>query len=81
MNLGFIVILNIVQVGKGVFKMNKKYLKELLEENREKFVSSGLDIESVEELEDFIIEDLISRNFQFEFDIDIDTSRLLKESE
>lgn len=59
--------------------MNKDYLKELLEENKEVFEASGLDIESPEELEDFIVEELILRNFQFEFDIDIDTSRLLKE--
>ena len=58
--------------------MNKEYLKELLEENKEKFESAGLDIESAEELEDFIIEELILRNFQFEFDIDIDDTKLFK---
>ncbi len=57
--------------------MNKKYIKELFEENKNKFISSELDICSAEDLED-LMKDYIVSNMQFDFGIDIIEDKLFK---
>lgn len=55
--------------------MNKDYIKELFEENKEAFIDSELDIENPQDLEDVMIS-YITSNMQYDFDIDIDSNRL-----
>lgn len=55
--------------------MNKEYIKELLEENKEKFFEAGLDITSPEDLEDMMIS-YITSNMQYDFNIDVLTNKL-----
>ena len=59
--------------------MNSKYLEEIYEENKEVFNKCGLDICSSEDLKDFIVYEMNS-NFQFEFDIDINTDKLFEKN-
>lgn len=55
--------------------MNKEYIKELFEEEKEVFIHHGLDIETQEDLEDFM-ESIIISNMQFEFDISPNADKL-----
>lgn len=55
--------------------MNKDYIKELFEENKEAFIDSELDIENPQDLEDVMIS-YITSNMQYDFDIDIDSNKL-----
>ena len=59
--------------------MNSKYLEEIYEEIKEVFNKCGLDICSSEDLKDFIVYEMNS-NFQFEFDIDINTDKLFEKN-
>ncbi|MBP3920132.1 MAG: hypothetical protein J6D28_01040 [Bacilli bacterium] len=55
--------------------MNKDYIKELFEENKEAFIDSELDIENPQDLEDVMIS-YITSNMQYDFDVDIDSDKL-----
>lgn len=55
--------------------MNKEYIKELFEEEKKVFIHHGLDIETPEDLEDFM-ESIIISNMQFEFDISPNADKL-----
>lgn len=55
--------------------MNKKYIKEIFEENKENLIDSEYEIESPEELES-MIESYITSNLQFDFHINIDLDKL-----
>lgn len=59
--------------------MNSKYLEEIYEENKKVFNKCGSDICSSEDLKDFIVYEMNS-NFQFEFDIDINTDKLFEKN-
>ena len=55
--------------------MNKEYIKELFEENKETFLEAGMDILTPEDLENMMIS-YITSNMQFDFDIDVSEDRL-----
>ena len=55
--------------------MNKEYIKELFEEEKEVFIHHGLDIETPEDLEDFM-EAIIISNMQFDFNISPNADKL-----
>lgn len=55
--------------------MNKEYIEEIYEENKDKFLDSGLDIVSANDLED-ILKDTIISNFMFDFDYEINANKL-----
>ena len=55
--------------------MNKEYIKELYESNKEKFNNSENEINSPEELEEQIIS-YITSNMQYDFNVDIDIDKL-----
>lgn len=55
--------------------MNKEYIKELFEENKETFLESGMDITNPDELEEMMVSYIIS-NMQYDFDIDVLEDRL-----
>lgn len=57
--------------------MNEEYLKELFEETKDVFKDSELDILSVEDLKDLLIDYMVS-NLQYDFDIDLDVDRLFE---
>lgn len=59
--------------------MNIDYLKKFYEDNKKVFDDWNLNIKSVEDLKEFI-EDTIVSNFQFDFNLDIDTKELFNES-
>lgn len=58
--------------------MNDEYIKELFEENKEKFVEAGMDILSPEDLKDTMIS-YITSNMQYDFDIDVLESKLFNQ--
>lgn len=58
--------------------MNNEYIKELFEENKEKFVEAGMDILSPEDLKDTMIS-YITSNMQYDFDIDVLESKLFNQ--
>ena len=55
--------------------MNKKYIKELFEDNKEIFIDAGLDILSPDDLEELMIS-YIASNMQYDFNIDINETKL-----
>lgn len=55
--------------------MNKEYIKELFEENKEKFIKFGYDMETPEELEEFM-ESIIISNMEYDFHIYPDVDKL-----
>lgn len=55
--------------------MNKEYIKELFEENKETFLESGMDISNHNDLEEMMIS-YITSNMQYDFDIDVLEDRL-----
>ena len=55
--------------------MNKEYIKELFEENKESFLESGMDISNPNDLEEMMIS-YITSNMQYDFDIDVLEDRL-----
>lgn len=55
--------------------MNKEYIKELFEENKETFLKSGMDISNPNDLEEMMIS-YITSNMQYDFDIDVLEDRL-----
>ncbi|MBR1377342.1 MAG: hypothetical protein IJ565_06005 [Bacilli bacterium] len=59
--------------------MNKEYIKELFEENKETFLEAGMDIQSPEDLEDMMIS-YITSNMQYDFDIDVSEDRLFNKT-
>lgn len=58
--------------------MNEEYIKELFEENKDKFVESGMDIYSPKDLKDMMIS-YITSNMQYDFDIDVLESKLFNQ--
>ena len=57
--------------------MDEIYLKKIFEESKESFVESGQDIESINDLKEFIL-NIIQNTFENDFNIYIDTSQLFK---
>ena len=55
--------------------MNKEYIKELFEENKETFLELGMDISNPNDLEEMMIS-YITSNMQYDFDIDVLEDRL-----
>lgn len=55
--------------------MNKEYIKELFEENKDNFIKFGYDMETPEELEEFM-ESIIISNMEYEFHIYPDVDKL-----
>lgn len=55
--------------------MNKDYIKELFEENKEAFIDSEFDIKDPQDLEDVMIS-YITSNMQYDFDVDIESDKL-----
>ncbi|MBQ3020787.1 MAG: hypothetical protein IJD92_01020 [Bacilli bacterium] len=60
--------------------MNKEYIKELFEENKEIFKEYELSIETPEELENFMIDTLIS-NMEYDFHIAPDVNKLFNKNQ
>lgn len=56
--------------------MNKEYIKEIFNEYQQNFINSGLDMETSNDLEDFMKSILIS-SVQSNFDANIDIDKLL----
>lgn len=59
--------------------MNKEYIKELFEENKETFLEAGMDILTPEDLENMMIS-YINSNMQFDFDIDVSEDKLFNKT-
>lgn len=59
--------------------MNKVYIKELFEENKETFLEAGMDILTPEDLENMMIS-YITSNMQFDFDIDVSEDKLFNKT-
>lgn len=59
--------------------MNKEYIKELFEENKETFLEAGMDILTTEDLENMMIS-YITSNMQFDFDIDVSEDKLFNKT-
>lgn len=59
--------------------MNKEYIKELFEENKETFLEAGMDILTPEDLENTMIS-YITSNMQFDFDIDVSEDKLFNKT-
>lgn len=59
--------------------MNKEYIKELFEENKETFLEAGMDILTHEDLENMMIS-YITSNMQFDFDIDVSEDKLFNKT-
>ncbi len=57
--------------------MNKQYLKEIFENNKEEFINGEQELSSIEELKDYIRE-TISSNILYDFNIDIDLNKLFE---
>ena len=55
--------------------MNKEYIKEMFEEHKETFKEYELEIETPEDLENFI-ESIVVSNMQYDFHITPDTDKL-----
>jgi len=55
--------------------MNKEYIKEMFEEYKETFKEYELEIETPEDLENFI-ESIVVSNMQYDFHITPDTDKL-----
>ena len=59
--------------------MNKEYIKELFEENKETFLEAGMDILTPEDLENMMIS-YITSNMQYDFDIDVSEDKLFNKT-
>lgn len=59
--------------------MNKEYIKELFEENKETFLEAEMDILTSEDLENMMIS-YITSNMQFDFDIDVSEDKLFNKT-
>ncbi len=59
--------------------MNKEYIKELFEENKETFLEAEMDILTPEDLENMMIS-YITSNMQFDFDIDVSEDKLFNKT-
>lgn len=57
--------------------MNKDYLKEFYVANKQKFEDYELDINSIDDLVDYLCA-TIKSNLQYDFGIDIDTDKLFE---
>lgn len=57
--------------------MNKYYLTEFYNANKQKFEDYELDINSIDDLVDYLCA-TIKSNLQYDFDIDIDTDKLFE---
>lgn len=55
--------------------MNKEYLKKFYEENIEEFIDREVEVNSLDEFEDYLITNITS-NLQYDFNLDIDTEKL-----
>lgn len=55
--------------------MNKEYIREIYEKNKENLIDSEYEIESPEELES-MIKSYITSNLQYDFHIDIELDKL-----
>lgn len=61
--------------------MNKEYLEEIFNENKDKFFQLGFEFENAKELEEDIMY-ILESTFKIEFNIDIDSKKLFsKENE
>ena len=60
--------------------MNKKYMEELLEEYKDECKNAGLDIETIEDLQDLMVS-YITSNMLYDFNIDVNINELFKECE
>ena len=59
--------------------MNKEYIKELFNEYQQNFIDSGYDMETPEDLEDFM-ESIIISNMEYDFHIYPDVNKLFNKS-
>ena len=59
--------------------MNKEYIKELFEENKETFLEAEMDILTPEDLENMMIS-YITSNMLFDFDIDVSEDKLFNKT-
>ena len=59
--------------------MNKEYIKELFEGNKETFLEAGMDILTPEDLEITMVS-YITSNMQYDFDIDVSEDRLFNKT-
>ena len=59
--------------------MNKEYIKELFEENKETFLEAEMDILTPEDLENMMIS-YITSNMQYDFDIDVSEDKLFNKT-
>jgi len=59
--------------------MNKEYIKELFEENKKIFMDYELDIDTPEDLENFM-ESIIISNMEYDFHIYPDANKLFNKS-
>lgn len=57
--------------------MNKDYLKEFYDANKQKFEDYELDINSMDDLVDYLCA-TIKSNLQYDFGMDIDTDKLFE---
>lgn len=55
--------------------MNKEYLKKFYEENIDEFIDREVEVNSLEEFEDYLITNITS-NLQYDFNLDIDIDKL-----
>lgn len=59
--------------------MNKEYLKNFYDENKESFLDNEQEINSLEDLVDYI-EFTITSNIQYDFSLDIDLKQLFNQN-
>ena len=59
--------------------MNKEYIKELFNEYQQNFIDSGYDMETPEDLEDFM-ESIIISNMEYDFHIYPDVNKLFNKN-
>lgn len=59
--------------------MNKEYIKELFEENKKTFEEYELDIETPEDLEEFM-ESIVISNMEYDFHIYPDVNKLFNKN-
>lgn len=58
--------------------MNKEYIKEIFEENKETFLDSEMEISTPEDLENLMIS-YITSNMQYDFNIDVSENKLFNQ--
>lgn len=57
--------------------MNKEYLKDFYDKNRNRMLDSDINIKDLEDFESYLI-DIIKSNIQFDFNLDIDMKKLFE---